>query len=70
MKDNSTCESCGATAPTEFLHGHMGLCSLCNQEYISDQEERWECENYWRHVVIERDLIEQGIWDEDIITCE
>ena len=70
MKDNSTCESCGATAPTEFLRDHMGICSSCNEEYISDQEDRWEFENYWRHVVTAHDLIEQGIWDEDIITCE
>jgi hypothetical protein len=62
MKDNSTCESCGATAPILFLSSHMGLCSSCDAEYISDQEDRWERENYWRSVVTARELIEQGLF--------
>jgi hypothetical protein len=27
-------------------------------------------EYYWNHIVSAQDLIDQGIWDEDIITCK
>ena len=65
MKNNSTCESCGALAPILFLRSRMGLCSSCDTEYMADLDQ-YADEHYWNEIVTAQDRIEQGIWEECI----
>ena len=67
--ETQACDNCGALAPILFLRSHMGLCSSCDTEYMADLDQYTD-EHYWNEIVTAQDLIEQGIWDEDIITCK